>query len=85
MNWVLIVNAPVRKVLKRVPRKDAERIVAILEELTINPYAGDIRKMEGEDDTWRRRVGAYRIKYEIRTLERMIRILEVKRRASNTY
>ena len=85
MNWVLIVNSTVRKALKRIPRKDAERIVEIFEELTVNPYAGDIRKMEGENDTWRRRIGSYRIKYEVKTPERTIQIAEVKRRTSNTY
>ncbi len=85
MNWALIVNESVRKTLKRIPRPDAERIIKALEELTINPYAGDIRKMEGEDDTWRRRIGAYRIQYEVLTSERIIRVFEVSRRTSNTY
>ena len=85
MNWVLIVNSFVRKTLKRIPRKDAERIVQVFEELTVNPYAGDIRKMEGEDDTWRRRIGSYRIKYEIKTSEKIICVLEVIRRTSKAY
>lgn len=85
MNWTLIVNSSVRKALKRIPRSDAERIIKILEELAINPYVGDIRKMEGENDTWRRRIGEYRMKYEVRTSERIIHIFEVGRRTSNTY
>lgn len=85
MNWVLIVDSSVRKILKRIPRPDAERIIKIFEELTVNPYAGDIRKMEGEDDTWRRRIGTYRMKYEVRTSERTIRVFEVSRRTSKTY
>ena len=85
MNWVLTVNSSVRKTLKRISRKDAERLVEAFEELTINPYAGDVRKMEGEDDTWRRRIGAYRIKYEILISERAIRVFEASRRTSKTY
>ncbi len=85
MNWGLIVNSSVRKTLKRIPRPDAERIVKILEELTANPYAGDIRKMEGTDDTWRRRIGEYRMKYEVRTSEHIIHVFEVSRRTSSTY
>lgn len=85
MNWALIVNSSVRKTLKRIPRPDAERIIKVLEELTANPYAGDIRKMEGEDDIWRRRIGAYRMKYEVRTSQRIIHVFEVNRRTSNTY
>lgn len=85
MNWVLIVNSSVQKILKRIPHKDAQRIVYILEELTVNPYAGDIRKMEGENDIWRKRIGSYRMKYEIQASQKVIRVLELTRRTSNTY
>lgn len=85
MNWTLIVNSSVRKALKTIPRNDMKRIVDIFEELTINPYAGDIRKMEGEDNIWRRRIGAYRIKYEIQSQQKLIYIFEISRRTSNTY
>ena len=85
MNWVLTINSLSRKALKRIERKDAKRIVEVFEELVMDPYVGDIRKMEGENDTWRRRVGSYRIKYEIEVSQKAIRILEVKRRTSNTY
>lgn len=60
MNWELIVDSCVKKQLKRIPKKDAERITAAIKEFTINPYARDIEKMEDEKDTWRRRIGAYR-------------------------
>lgn len=85
MNWVLTVNSSVRKLLKRIPRKDAERIIHIFEELTVNPYAGDIQKMEGEDDTWRRRIGSYRMKYEVKISQKAIHVFELARRTSNTY
>ncbi len=62
-----------------------ERITAAIKEFAINPYAGDIEKMEGEKDTWRRRIGAYRIFYEIHTARKIIYIFEIKRHASNTY
>lgn len=67
------------------PRKQAAQIVKVFDELSVNPYAGDIRKIEGEEEIWRRRIGSYRIKYEIQNPQRLIRILEVSRRASNTY
>ena len=85
MNWSLIVNSSVHKILKRIPRKHARKIIEVFDELSINPYAGDIRKMEGEEEVWRRRIGSYRIKYEIQSPQKLIRILEVSRRASNTY
>ncbi|MDP3778850.1 MAG: type II toxin-antitoxin system RelE/ParE family toxin [bacterium] len=85
MNWNVTVNSSVHKTLKRIPRTHARQMIEVFDELSIDPYAGDIRKMKGEEDVWRRRIGSYRIKYEIQTPQKIIRILEVTRRASNTY
>ncbi len=85
MSWALIIDGDVRKYLKRIPRDDAKRIVDAARGLPANPYAGDIQKMEGEEDSWRRRVGAYRIKYEIRVKEKVIYVFDIERRTSSTY
>ncbi len=85
MNWDLRVDKQVKKFLKRIPRSDARHIDAIIQELVFNPYAGDIEKMEGEEDVWRRRVGAYRVLYQVFTRPRIIHVAEVKRRTSKTY
>lgn len=85
MNWILIIDNGVRKRLKRIPKDKARRIIEAIQEFAVNPYAGDIEKMEGTDDVWRRRIGAYRIKYEIHTREKLIHIFEVERRTSKTY
>lgn len=85
MSWQLIVDPYARKYLKRIPRNDAERITAVLRELVVNPYTGDIARMEGEENTWRRRVGSYRIFYEVRTAKKLINVFEIQRRTSSTY
>ncbi len=85
MVWALLVDKAVRKALQRIPQKDADRIFRVIQDLSINPYAGDIERMRGEADVWRRRVGAYRIFYETMTARRVIYVYEVKRRTSTTY
>lgn len=85
MNWELIIDNSARKRLRRIPKIDAIKIMTIVEELIVNPYGGDIEKMEGEDSSWRRRVGSYRIFYEIYTSRKIIYIFDIKRRTSNTY
>jgi len=57
----------------------------VLRELIYNPYAGDIEKIEGDKDVWRRRIGSYRILYEINENRKLIYVFDIKRRASNTY
>lgn len=54
MNWTVIIDGYARKYLKRISKKDASRIREALRELVSNPYAGDIEKMSGEQDAWRR-------------------------------
>lgn len=85
MIWTLAVDKAVKKTLQNIPQKDAGRIYAAIQELGVNPYAGDIRRMSGQADVWRRRVGAYRIFYEVMTAKKFIYVYEVKRRTSTTY
>ena len=84
-NWGLEIDPDFFKELRRVPRADAERILSTIESLPLNPYEGDIQKMKGEKNTWRRRIGAYRIFYELFPQEKVIRIVHVERRTSKTY
>lgn len=56
-----------------------------MERMTVDPFIGDIEKMKGEENVWRRRVGSYRIFYEVLKDQKIIYINDLKRRTSNTY
>ncbi len=60
-------------------------MVGVIELFPLDPYAGDIQKIKGEKDVWRRRVGNYRIFYEIDQNAKTIHIFRVERRGSKTY
>lgn len=85
MNWTVIVDNYAKKYLKRIPKNDASRIKVVLRELVINPYSGDIEKMSGKENSWRRRVGSYRVFYEIIVAKKLIYVFNIERRASGTY
>jgi len=85
MAWALLVAKRVRKDVKKIPQKERESIFVAIEELVHNPYGGDIEKMEGEDRVWRRRIGSYRVFYEIFSSEQVIYVFCVERRTSSTY
>ncbi|MBI5147777.1 MAG: type II toxin-antitoxin system RelE/ParE family toxin [Parcubacteria group bacterium] len=74
-----------KKHLSRFPQKDQIYIVAGLKEFVASPYSGDIEKILGEENVWRRRIGAYRIFYEIISQEKVIHVFRIERRASKTY
>lgn len=84
-NWILQVDSLVFAALKKIPRRDAERIFVIIGSLPLNPFAGDIQKMKGESNTWRRRIGSFRIFYELMPSEKVIHVFRVERRTSKTY
>lgn len=83
--WVLVVERDVAKTLKKFPRDYAAAIFDAINLLPTDPFAGDIEKMKGEDNVWRRRIGAYRFKYELRPASRMVIVFHVERRTSTTY
>ena len=83
--WELVVDGQVDRQLRRVPVKHAEQILAAIGAMVASPYAGDVAKMQGEDNVWRRRVGAYRIFFEILPREKLIHVFRVERRTSTTY
>lgn len=83
--WQIGVDPAARRSINRFPKKDSERILAVLGTLPADPYAGDVEKLKGEENKWRRRVGNYRIFYRIYQHSRRIYIVKIERRGSNTY
>ena len=84
-NWVLQIDPTVLKTFKKIPRADTHRILGAIQSLPDDPYAGDIQKMHGERNVWRRRIGNFRIFYEIILDEKLIHVFSVERRTSTTY
>ena len=64
MRRQVIIPKSVRKELDRLPDDVANRILARLAELEVNPRPADVKKLKGRD-AWRIRVGDYRVIYEI--------------------
>ena len=85
MNWIIVIDSQAEKRLKKFPVKDYERIRRIINAMEANPFFGDVNKLSGTENIWRKRIGNYRIIYEFYESKRIIYISDIKRRASNTY
>ena len=85
MSWTLRVANRAAKSLQHVPAKDRHRLVAALREMAVAPFSGDIVRLQGETHTWRRRVGRYRIFFEVSTDRLVVDVLDIVRRSSTTY
>ncbi len=84
-SWSLEIDLQVYKNLKKFPRRDVDRIIDAIENLPLNPFFGDIQKMAGEKNVWRRRVGEYRVFFEIVSEDKVLNVFWVERRTSKTY
>ncbi|MEK7099102.1 MAG: type II toxin-antitoxin system RelE/ParE family toxin [Patescibacteria group bacterium] len=84
-NWDLQIDSVVFKTLRTLPRRDAEALLVVIRLLPADPYFGDIQKMKGEENTWRRRTGAYRVFYKIKVEEKILLVFRLERRTSKTY
>ncbi|MCK4564900.1 MAG: type II toxin-antitoxin system RelE/ParE family toxin [Verrucomicrobia bacterium] len=60
----IIVKQSVSKDLKKVPKKDVERILAAIRSLAKNPCPSQSKKLSGQE-RYRLRQGDYRILYSI--------------------
>ena len=85
MTWQLRIARRVQKQLVRLPANDQRRLLAAVDAMCVNPFADDLVRLRSERAAWRRRVGAYRIFFDVRTDERVVDVVEISRRTSTTY
>ena len=85
MSWKLFLRKKAKKDFLHFPKSDQKYLKTVFREIAGNPFSGDIKKMKDEKNAWRRRVGAYRIFYEVRNDENVVYIYRMKRRTSKTY
>ena len=78
------VDDGVYKALKKVPLPYARKLIETIKGLSHDPYSGDIKKIKGEECLWRRRIGDYRIFFEIYQQSKRIDVRWVERKTSKT-
>ena len=66
--------------LEKLPRDAQKKLAAKIEALREDPFPPGCRKMEGVADTWRIRVGDYRVVYQVHHGMLLILVLTVGHR-----
>lgn len=84
MEWTVVLAGPARKSLRRIPAGDKARITTVLAEMQQDPFQGDIRKLQGLPG-FRRRVGNWRVLFEVVIERKHVVIAAIERRTSTTY
>ncbi|MBV8362663.1 MAG: type II toxin-antitoxin system RelE/ParE family toxin [Deltaproteobacteria bacterium] len=85
MNYTVELTRRATKQLAAIAPAERRRIEAALLAMQQDPYQGDIAPLKGERFAWRRRVGNYRIIYELIPEQHLILVSHVERRTSTTY
>jgi mRNA-degrading endonuclease RelE of RelBE toxin-antitoxin system len=85
MTWTIHIAKRAEKQLAKTPAKIRRLLLAALQEMQENPFSGDISRLTSQPSTWRRRVGAYRIFFDVYPDRHHIDVLDIARRTSTTY
>jgi mRNA interferase RelE/StbE len=83
LTYSIFIEKSAQKDLAKIPRKDQNRIIKSIEELSRNPRPTHSKKLTGRD-AWRIRVGNYRFIYEIYD-ERLLILIIVIGHRKNIY
>ncbi len=84
-SWEVRVRKRGLNELNRAPRPERERLADALEEMETDPLAGDVKPLKGQPGSFRRRVGNWRIFFDLNQKQRLVEVRSIERRTSTTY
>jgi len=85
MKWGLAITSSAKRQLRRVPSPERNHINRAFSEMCDDPFRGDVKFLRGLGGALRRRVGDWRILYELNEENKVIVVTTIKRRGSKTY
>ena len=84
-NWTVSISSSARKVVRRAPRHERERLGAELDKLAVDPFGGDTVRLRGLPNAARRRIGDWRILFDLDFYRRLVHVTHIARRTTTTY
>ncbi|MBX3056828.1 MAG: type II toxin-antitoxin system RelE/ParE family toxin [Anaerolineae bacterium] len=69
-----------QKELRKLPAETIQKIMEAVDTLSENPFPPGCRKLVGSDQTWRIRIGHYRVIYNVFSATLVIEIVRVAHR-----
>ena len=79
-SYEIEISSSAEKQLRKLPRKEQERIVQAILPLSREPLPRGSRKLSGYEDVFRIRIGRYRILYSVSSRKLVIIILKIGHR-----
>ncbi len=81
MTYSVDFSKAARKQFKKLPSDLQERIQTKINELAIEPRPTGVKKIQGEENSYRIRVGDYRVVYDIFDNILLVTVIRVKHRS----
>ncbi len=80
MSYQIFIPKPAQKQLDNISKIERDRLILTLRSLANDPRPNGVKKLKGYDNTYRVRVGDYRLIYEIKDRELIVLLLSVSHR-----
>lgn len=85
MIWRLTFSRNAQRSLRRLPPEGRRRLDDAIAEMERDPLSGDVVLLKDYPVGYRRRVGPYRILFDIDRATQSVQIQDIERRTSTTY
>jgi mRNA-degrading endonuclease RelE of RelBE toxin-antitoxin system len=85
MPWEVRLAKLAQKNLRRIHNPDHDRIVTALGVMRSNPFQGDVELLQNQPTAYRRRVGNWRILFDVYRDRQLVLVASIKRRSTTTY
>ncbi len=85
MKWGLAIASRPQRQLRRMLAIERRQIDTAFSEMCEDPFVGDVKFLKGLGGTLRKRIGDWRILFQLNLESRLIIVTAIKRRGSHTY
>ena len=85
VNWTWELTRHAERQMFKFDLETRRRILQALDRLISDPPSGDVRKLHGNQDEWRLRVGDWRVRFRYDQARRAVIVTQVLRRNEGTY
>jgi mRNA interferase RelE/StbE len=79
-NYQVIISAPAKRNLKKLPSSLQKRLEAKIVALSINPRPAGVKALKSSDNLLRLRVGEYRVVYKVEDKRLIVIVIQVGHR-----
>lgn len=80
MIFEVVIETAAQRQLDKLPEQERERLEAVIDRLAEQPRLSGVKKLQGYPDSWRIRVGDYRVLYRIEKRVLTVYVFEVSNR-----